>query len=51
MPAMAGSFVQASIVDILYLSELLGVILMYTGFLQATTPQPELIVQPAATAR
>jgi hypothetical protein len=37
MPAMAGSLVKAGLVDWLYLSEFLGVLLMYIGFLQATT--------------
>lgn len=50
LPAMAGSFVQAGIVDALYISELLGAILMYIGFLQATAPQPELAAQPATVA-
>jgi hypothetical protein len=36
LPAMAGSFVQAGLFDWLYLSELLGVVLMYAGFIQAT---------------
>jgi hypothetical protein len=36
MPAMGGTFVQAGLVDWLYLSELVGVILMYAGFIQAT---------------
>ena len=36
-PAMAGSFVKMGMVDALYLSELIGVVLMYIGFLQATT--------------
>lgn len=36
MPAMGGTFVQAGLVDWLYLSELVGVILMYLGFMQAT---------------
>jgi hypothetical protein len=36
MPAMAGSFVNAGLVDWLYVSELLGVILMFLGFRQAT---------------
>jgi hypothetical protein len=40
LPAMAGSFVGAGLVDMLYLSELLGVILMYLGFLQATATRP-----------
>jgi len=34
-PAMAGSFVKLGLADVLYLSELVGVILMYIGFLQA----------------
>jgi hypothetical protein len=36
VPAMAGSFIQAGLFDWLYLSELLGVVLMYAGFIQAT---------------
>jgi hypothetical protein len=36
-PAMAGSFVKIGLVDGLYLSELVGVVLMYIGFIQATT--------------
>lgn len=36
MPAMAGSLVKAGFIDWLYLSELLGAILMFVGFLQAT---------------
>lgn len=36
MPAMAGSFIKAGLVDWLYLSELVGVVLMYVGFLRAT---------------
>jgi hypothetical protein len=35
-PAMGGSFVKAGLPDFLYLTELVGAILMYTGFLQAT---------------
>ena len=42
MPAMAGSFIKAGLVDWLYMSELLGVVLMYVGFLWATArPQSE----------
>ena len=37
MPAMAGSLIKAGLADWLYVSELLGVVIMYTGFLQATT--------------
>jgi hypothetical protein len=40
MPAMAGSFVKAGLVDWLYISELLGAILMYIGFLRATAGKP-----------
>jgi hypothetical protein len=36
-PAMAGSFVKMGLVDGLYISELVGVMLMYVGFIQATT--------------
>jgi hypothetical protein len=36
-PAMAGSFVKMGLVDGLYLSELFGVVVMYIGFIQATT--------------
>lgn len=36
-PAMAGSFVKMGLVDALYISELIGVVLMYIGFIQATT--------------
>jgi hypothetical protein len=36
-PAMAGSFVKMGLVDGLYLSELIGVVIMYIGFIQATT--------------
>jgi hypothetical protein len=35
--AMAGSFVRMGLVDALCLSELIGVVLMYIGFVQATT--------------
>jgi hypothetical protein len=40
MPAMAGTFIRAGLVDWLYVSELAGVVLMFLGFLQATAPQP-----------
>ncbi len=39
MPAMGGSLVKAGLADVLYLSELLGAIIMFVGFWQATTPQ------------
>ena len=37
LPAMGGTFVAAGMVDMLYISELAGVILMFIGFLQATS--------------
>jgi hypothetical protein len=37
MPAMAGSFIKAGLADWLYVSELVGVVLMYIGFLRATS--------------
>ncbi len=41
-PAMGGSFIKIGLVDLLYLTELVGAVLMYIGFLQATTvPAPE----------
>ncbi len=49
MPAMAGSFVGAGMFDMLYLSELLGVILMYVGFIQATVYRPVEKKAPAST--
>ena len=40
MPAMAGSLVKAGLLDFLYLSEFVGVVLMYAGFLLATAEKP-----------
>jgi len=39
LPATAGTFVQAGLVDWLYISEFMGVILMYLGFVRATASQ------------
>ncbi|MGE5123401.1 MAG: hypothetical protein ACM3H7_02720 [Acidobacteriaceae bacterium] len=36
LPALGGTFIKAGLPDFLYLSEFLGAILMYIGFLQAT---------------
>ena len=47
-PAMAGSFVKLGLVDGFYLSELIGVVLMYIGFIQATTVQVHEIAPAAA---
>jgi hypothetical protein len=49
MPAMAGSFVAAGMFDALYLSEFLGVVLMYIGFIQATVTRPVSEKIPAPT--
>jgi hypothetical protein len=40
LPALGGSFIQMGLPDFLYLSEFLGAILMYVGFLQATVAVP-----------
>ena len=39
-PAMAGSFIKAGLVDVLYISEFIGVVLMYLGFVLATAGRP-----------
>lgn len=50
LPATAGAFVKAGLVDWLYLSEFLGVILMYAGFIQATIqPESTQVAEPAAS--
>jgi hypothetical protein len=48
MPAMGGTFLRAGLVDWLYLSELVGVILMFAGFMQATA-RPATQAQPAVS--
>ncbi len=40
LPALGGSFIKMGLPDFLYLSEFLGAILMYIGFLQATVTVP-----------
>ena len=49
LPAMGGSFVQMGLPDFLYLSEFLGAILMYIGFLQATVAVQVKSPSPAST--
>lgn len=44
MPALGGSFLKAGLADWLYVSEFIGVVLMYFGFLRATA-------QPAVEKR
>ena len=48
LPAMGGSFVQMGLPDFLYLSEFLGAIMMYIGFLQATLAVQVKTVSPAS---
>lgn len=40
-PAMGGTFLKVGLTDFLYLSELIGVILMYIGFVMATSTASE----------
>ena len=40
MPAMGGTFIRAGLPDFLYLSEFLGVVIMYGGFMLAISVQP-----------
>jgi hypothetical protein len=47
LPAVGGSFIQMGLPDILYVSEFLGAILMYIGFLQATVAVPVKTASPA----
>ena len=37
-PTVAGAYVKMGLPDLLYLSELIGVVIMYFGFIQATAP-------------
>jgi hypothetical protein len=50
MPALGGSFITVGLPDFLYLSEFLGAILMYIGFLQATMTVPVKTTSPVTTA-
>jgi hypothetical protein len=38
-PALGGTFLRLGLADMLYASELVGAIVMFVGFLQATSPQ------------
>ncbi len=40
-PAMGGSLLKAGLADLLYISEFVGAILMYTGFIMATSGKSE----------
>jgi hypothetical protein len=48
-PAMAGSFVKIGYPDLLYLSELIGVVLMFVGCPRTTTA-PSREVSPAVAS-
>ena len=48
LPATGGTFIQMGLADYLYLSELLGAILMFIGYLQATI-QTSSITPPSAS--
>jgi hypothetical protein len=48
LPAAGGSFIRLGLPDFLYLSEFLGAILMYIGFLQATVIVPVKTTSPAS---
>lgn len=47
LPAFGGSFSRFGIPGALYISELLGAILLFIGFLRATTPMGESVKAPA----
>lgn len=47
-PALGGTFIRLGLADWLYLSELAGAVLMYTGFLQATAERPATSLAPQA---
>lgn len=51
MPAMGGTFIKSGLPDWLYLSEFLGALIMYLGFVQASykSPVPESAGLPASS--
>ena len=44
-PALGGTFLRTGLIDFLYLSELIGAILMFVGFILATSGQEETALQ------
>lgn len=48
LPALGGTFINTGLPDFLYLSEFLGAILMYIGFLQATVVVQEKTTSPVS---
>jgi hypothetical protein len=49
LPAFGGSFSRMGVPNALYISELLGTILLFAGFVRATTPMKESKKQPVAS--
>jgi hypothetical protein len=49
-PALGGTFIRLGMADWLYLSELVGALLMYAGFVQATVPSPAESIAPQTAA-
>ncbi len=39
-PAMAGTFIKAGLPDLLYPSELIGIIIIYIGYVLAVSSRP-----------
>jgi hypothetical protein len=50
LPALGGTFIRAGIADWLYLSEFLGAVIMFAGFIVATAEQPILLSNESTTA-
>lgn len=50
LPAFGGTFSRFGVSGALYLSELLGAIILFLGFLRATTPMPEKASSSAAVS-
>jgi hypothetical protein len=45
-PALGGTFIRLGLADWLYVSELVGAVLMYSGFILATSEAPEKVAEP-----
>lgn len=50
LPAGAGTLIRLGLSDWLYVSELLGAVIMFAGFVAATAPQPIALQRPVSTA-
>ena len=51
LPAFGGTFSRLGVPNALYLGELLGAVLMFAGFIRATTPMRSARPQPEATTQ